>query len=224
MSRGWSGRYQVQSGFSCSRRSLHHRVRDRGQRQPQRWLWSWEGWGGGSVPDQMERLVIHPQHVGERGVLAAAESEGPEKARKLQEKRGGDQAMVGFTSCSDLALGESFLARGWRSHDWKWLISSYKVGFMCILVSLCLLRNIPHTEMMSVVRMAVKWRGQGMKSTLLPLPRLKNWESWWQINGAQTHLAQEVLWGLAALLTLVNYELLRVQVFASVYVQLPQEV
>lgn len=65
----------------------------------------------------MERLVIHPQHLGERGVLAAAESEGPEKARKLQEKRGGDQAMVGFTSSSDSALGELFLARGLRSHD-----------------------------------------------------------------------------------------------------------
>lgn len=72
---------------------------------------------GSSVPDQMERLVIHPQHVGERGVLAAAESEGPEKARKLQEKRGGDQAMVGFTPSSDLALGKSFFARGLRSHE-----------------------------------------------------------------------------------------------------------
>lgn len=65
----------------------------------------------------MERLVIHPQHVGERGVLAAAESEGPEETRKLQEKRGGDQAMVGFTSSSGLALSKLLLDRGLRSHE-----------------------------------------------------------------------------------------------------------
>lgn len=65
----------------------------------------------------MERLVIHPQHVGERGVLAAAEGEGPEEAGKLQEKRGGDQAMVGFALSSDLALGKLFLDKGLRSHE-----------------------------------------------------------------------------------------------------------
>lgn len=212
----------MQAGLSCSHWSFHHGVRDRGQRQPQRRLRPGEGWGGSSVPDQMERLVIHPQHVGERGVLAAAESEGPEKAWKLQEKRGGDQAMVGFIPSSDLALGESFLARGLRSHEWKCLISSHKVCFLCALVSLCLLRNVPpHRNICGVD--GCKTERARHKFTLLLLPRLKNWESWWQINGAQTHLAQEVLWGLAALLTLVNCGLLCVWVFASVYVQLPQE-
>lgn len=196
MPSGGSGGYQVQAGVSCSHRSFHHRVRDRGQRQPQRRLRPREGRGGGSVPHQVEGLVIHPQHVGERGVLAAAESEGPQKAGELQEKRGGDQAMVGFTSSSDLALGALCLAWGLRSHDWKCLISSYKVCFMCSLVSLCLLRNIPPTEIIFVVWMAGKLRGQDLKSTLLPLPRLKNWESWQLVNGAQTHLGQEVLWGL----------------------------
>lgn len=46
----------------------------------------------------MEGLVLHPRHVGERRVLAAAESEGPEKTRELQEERGRNQAMVHFPS------------------------------------------------------------------------------------------------------------------------------
>lgn len=65
----------------------------------------------------MERLVVYPQHMGERGIPAAAESEGPQKAGKLQEKGGGDQAMVRFTSASDLALSDSFLGRGLQSGD-----------------------------------------------------------------------------------------------------------
>lgn len=84
------------SCLSCfsSHRCFHHCVYRGGKRGPERRLQPRERWRRGSVPDQVEGLVLHPQHVGEHGLSDAAKGQGTKETGQLQKEAGRAEFMV----------------------------------------------------------------------------------------------------------------------------------
>lgn len=57
-------------------------------------LWPWKRWGGDSVSDQVEGLVLYPQHLGEYRLSDTAKGQGTKETRQLQKENGWAQFMV----------------------------------------------------------------------------------------------------------------------------------
>ena len=79
---------------TSSQWSFHHCVCYRGKWGPMWRLWPWERWGGDSVSDQVEGLVLHPQHVGEHGLSDTAKGQGTKETGQLQKEKRRAQFMV----------------------------------------------------------------------------------------------------------------------------------